>query len=347
MPASPGGPLICASPSCAPTATLEPLAAVQGPAGGASSAVEQHRRERIRARTGTLQPLVEIEAAHIKRALRHVPGAIPVAHWLLRMSGKAAYLADVRRASAPDVAERLAFVDDYRRFRSSNDQDGRFPLRWEERFVVHGDRTSSVPFDPHYLYHPAWAARCIARIGPERHVDVSSYLPFVTFISAFVELDYYEFRPTPLTPMDGFSSHAGDLMALPFADGSVPSLSCLHVIEHLGLGRYGDPIDAGADRRAFAELRRSLAPGGNLLIAVPVGEPRIRYNAHRVYSVEMVLSELPGLELHEFALIPQDGSGLVYGDEALALVPRQGSEASAGTGCFWLKAPTDAVDSVS
>ncbi len=257
----------------------------------------------------------------------------------LRVTSWVSHVAGFRSSTEPDVAARMGFRSDFRRFEESNERDGRFPLRWEDRFPQLADRTDSVPFEPHYLYHPAWAARCVARIAPERHVDISSYLPFVALVSAFVPIDYYEFRPTPIVGLDGLASHQADLMALPFADGSIASLSCLHVIEHLGLGRYGDPIDAGSDRRAFAELRRVLAPGGNLLVAVPVGPPRVRYNAHRVYSVELVLAELEGLELREFALVLEDGSGLVTGDEATARVPQQAQTISAGTGCFWLRKP--------
>jgi len=275
----------------------------------------------------------------VRDEIRRRPRAAALAHRVLRATSWVSHLARVRESVEPDAAARLGFRRDFRAFQASNAADGRFPLRWEDRFPQLADRTSEVPFEPHYLYHPAWAARCVARIAPERHVDISSYLPFVTMVSAFVPVDYYEFRPTPLAGLTGLTSNAADLLDLPFADGSIPSLSCLHVIEHLGLGRYGDPIDASSDRRAFAELQRVLAPGGDLLVAVPVGPPRIRYNAHRVYSVELVLAELPELELVEFALVPEDGSGLVTGSRARELVPAQTRTVSAGTGCFWLRKP--------
>ncbi len=46
--------------------------------------------------------------------------------------------------------------------------------------------------------------------------------------------------------------------------------SCMHTIEHIGLGRYGDPLDAVGDQTALSELQRVVAPGGSLLIVVPV-----------------------------------------------------------------------------
>lgn len=279
--------------------------------------------------------------SRLRAEIRRRPRVAAVANWALTVSMRgsswASHIAKAPRTAEPDLIARQAFRADFQRFDANN--DGRMPARWDDRCPQYADRTTSVPFEPHYLYHPAWAARCLARIAPARHVDISSSLQFVAMASAFVNVDYYEFRPTPLRGLPGLTSHQADLMALPFADASLSSLSCLHVIEHLGLGRYGDPLDPLGDRRAFAELRRVLAPGGDLLVAMPVGPPRVRFNAHRVYSVELVLAELHGLELVEFALVLEDGSGLIYGDEAIAAVPHQTESVNAGTGCFWLRRP--------
>jgi len=47
----------------------------------------------------------------------------------------------------------------------------------------------------------------------------------------------------------------------------------MNVVEHVGLGRYGEPLDPEGDIKAMRELRRVLAPGGSLLFVVPVGRP--------------------------------------------------------------------------
>jgi hypothetical protein len=201
-------------------------------------------------------------------------------------------------------------------------------VRWDERLPFLGDRTESIGFEPHYLYHPAWAARCLAQLKPERHVDISSSVYFVATVSAFIPIDYYEFRPTPLG-LDNLESHAADLVSLPFADNSIPSLSCMHTVEHVGLGRYGDPLDVNGDRRAASELARVLAPGGSLLFVVPVGRPHVRFNANRVYSMEGVLDLFPGLRLKESLLITDDAR--LVPDASSADVAAQ----QEGCGCFW------------
>ena len=44
-----------------------------------------------------------------------------------------------------------------------------------------------------------------------------------------------------------------------------------------------------------------LAPGGQLLFSLPVGRPRVEFNAHRVHDPREVASWFDGLELREFA----------------------------------------------
>jgi SAM-dependent methyltransferase len=69
----------------------------------------------------------------------------------------------------------------------------------------------------------------------------------------------------------------GDAAVMPFETGSFDAVSCVSVLEHVGLGWYGDPPAAGpaAQRdkvqRVLAEMLRVLAPGGWLFLTVPLG----------------------------------------------------------------------------
>jgi SAM-dependent methyltransferase len=196
------------------------------------------------------------------------------------------------------------------------------------------DRASVTPIDRHYTYHPAWAARVLARTRPNKHVDISSIVNFCAIVSAFVPVDFYDFRPAPIE-LDGLYTGAANLTRLHFPSDSIASLSCMHVIEHIGLGRYGDPLDPDGDLKAIGELVRVLAPGGDLLVATPVGSPRVMFNAHRVYDHETFARYFAPLELVEFTLIEEHGEG------GLVVAPpaeRVRAEYYA-CGCFWFRKP--------
>jgi ubiquinone/menaquinone biosynthesis C-methylase UbiE len=80
----------------------------------------------------------------------------------------------------------------------------------------------------------------------------------------------------------------------------------MHVLEHIGLGRYGDPIDPQADLKAIVELKRVLTPGGYLLLVMPIGRPKVMFNARRVYSYQQIISYFYPFQLVQFSLIPDD-----------------------------------------
>jgi SAM-dependent methyltransferase len=190
------------------------------------------------------------------------------------------------------------------------------------------DATAETFFDAHYIYHPAWAARIIKNNEPELHIDISSTLHFCSILSAFVKTKFYDFRPAKLT-LSGLDCLATDLTALPFATGSIESLSCMHTIEHIGLGRYGDPVDPRGDLKAITELKRVCRSGGTLLIVVPVGQRKIVFNAHRIYHPADIIGMMNGFVLKNFSLVDDRGNYIENAsfDEA--------AEQGYGCGCFW------------
>ena len=96
-------------------------------------------------------------------------------------------------------------------------------------------------------------------------------------------------------------------MNLPYNDSSLESVSCLHVVEHIGLGRYGDHIDPDGPRKACAELARVIKKGGALYFSVPVGKPRICFNAHRIFSADQVLKMLSAFKLINLYVVDDEG----------------------------------------
>lgn len=178
-------------------------------------------------------------------------------------------------------------------------------LSWKDSYPCLRDRVANTPFDGHYFYQAAWLARNLAKQPPLLHVDIGSDIRMNNVLSAFVPLEFVDYRPLDVN-LSGLICSQGDLSAFDREDGSILSLSCLHVIEHIGLGRYGDNVDPDGSFRALHELSRVLAPGGRLYLSVPVGRERVCFNAHRVFHPATIANALPNLELLTFSLVDDD-----------------------------------------
>lgn len=206
------------------------------------------------------------------------------------------------------IRKKRSFFAEYKEFLTTSQEVAadRFSAAEKDLYPCLDDKTQKTGFDAHYLYHTAWAVRRVLYNSPASHVDVSSFLYFSALLSASVPVKFYDYRPADVI-LSNLDTAAADLKSLPFEDSSVPSLSCMHTVEHIGLGRYGDALDPNGDLKAIDELKRVLAPGGLLYFVVPVGQPRICFNAHRIYSYEQIVEYMTPLELVEFSLIPDDG----------------------------------------
>lgn len=206
----------------------------------------------------------------------------------------------------------------------------RFALRPEDQMPILGEDTKSTEFDRHYVYHTAWAVRKLAETRPALHVDIGSFLYFAALGSAVFPMRFYDYRPAKII-LSGLETGHADLLGLSMDDGSVESLSCMHVVEHVGLGRYGDPIDYDGDLKAMAELQRVLQPGGNLFFVVPTGrEAAIHFNAHRIYSYNQVVASFPKCSLKEFSFIEGLGNNPILENHDPSMI-----EDSYGCGCYW------------
>ncbi|AUR51580.1 hypothetical protein CUN60_04510 [Aquella oligotrophica] len=211
----------------------------------------------------------------------------------------------------------------------ANSNQKRFELGQDYPCLL--DRTKTTGFDPHYLYHVAWACRKIVAINPSKHIDISSSLNFCANVSAIVPTEFYDFRPADIC-LDGLVCKSANILDLPHEDNSVESLSCMHVVEHIGLGRYGDSIDYNGDLKAIRELKRVLRADGSLIFVVPISAtPEIEFNAHRKYSFEQVMDLFAEFKLIEHALVTDEHQFVINPEPQLYQAQHY------GCGCFWFK----------
>lgn len=191
------------------------------------------------------------------------------------------------------------FIRDRRQF--SRGYHGRLVLKpcLHDRFEECGVTKSE------YFWQDLLVARWIYEANPERHVDVGSRVDgFVAHVASFREIEIFDVRPIN-NKIPGVIYRQANLMdaaSLPtdVADGGYcDSVSCLHALEHFGLGRYGDPIDPRGYESGFANIAGLLKPGGIFYLSVPIGRERVEFNANWVFDPHTVLSLA---DTHEFVL---------------------------------------------
>jgi len=163
----------------------------------------------------------------------------------------------------------------------------------------------------HYFHQDLWVARRVHDSNPARHIDVGSRVDgFVAHVAAFRCIEVMDVRPLGAS-IPNVTFIEADFMR-PLPDSLVEccdSLSCLHAVEHFGLGRYGDPVVCDGHLLGLENLHKCLKRGGTLYLSAPIGPLRVEFNAHRVFSVEYLLGLLEGkYEIRQFSYIDDAGA---------------------------------------
>lgn len=184
---------------------------------------------------------------------------------------------------------------------------GAEPLRLLDLYPKIHERTPQTHLDHHYFYQDTWAGKKIYASRTKHHYDIGSLFSLIGHLTTFTKVTFIDIRPPDLT-IKNLDSQKGDILHLPFTDNSISSLSCLHVAEHIGLGRYGDRLDPHGTKKACKELSRVLARHGKLYFSLPVGRPRVCFNAHRIHSLTRILEYFKDLELVELSGIDDEGN---------------------------------------
>jgi hypothetical protein len=194
---------------------------------------------------------------------------------------------------------------EYRLFRKSLARaDGSWPISLTAPCL--GDWSAqSGSVSGQYFLQDLFVAQRVFANTPVKHVDVGSRVDgFVAHVAAFRQIHVVDIRPLKLS-MPNITFMQCDLMRIPpELVGTADSVSCLHALEHFGLGRYGDPIDADGYRLGLDGLTQLLSKGGVLYLSVPIGRQRVEFNGHRIFAIETILAATrERFALREFSYI--------------------------------------------
>lgn len=195
-----------------------------------------------------------------------------------------------------------------------------------EYYPCLSDNVEYTPLDPVYFYQDTWASRKIFDLNPKHHYDIGSSAKTIGILSQFVPITMVDIRPLPFE-LEGLNFIKGSILVLPFEDNSIESISSLCVVEHIGLGRYGDELDQFGSEKAISELKRVCKRGGVILFSVPVDEEnKIYFNAHRAFTKNYIMKMFYGFKLLE--------EKYQYGN---ALYKKYFPDKGLGTGLFMFK----------
>lgn len=187
-----------------------------------------------------------------------------------------------------------AFIRDFASLYRQSRHEGQL-FRWGMISPWLDDRVhKSGVASGHYFHQDLHVAKKIFQQNPQLHVDVGSRVDgFVAHVATFREIEIFDIRPQNVQvgnikfrQVDFMSDVGYELKD--YCD----SLSCLHALEHFGLGRYGDPVDYYGYMKGLDNLCDILKQGGRLYLSVPMGSQRIEYNGHRVFSLKYLLELL-------------------------------------------------------
>jgi len=222
-------------------------------------------------------------------------------------------------------SELLSFFADYNKYKKIN-QNKNFYLKTENLYPRLGDKKDSTPLDPVYFYQNSWCAKKIFKNKPSQHFDVGSDARFIGLISQYVPTTMIDLIPLKVS-LKELDFIKGDITKLPFKDEELNSLSSICVIEHIGLGRYGDSLDSLGSEKSVKELKRVLSKNGNLYISLPIDDKnKIYFNAHRSFTRNYVLELFKPLRLIE--------EKYIYGNK---IFNNYQEEKGFGTGLFHFK----------
>lgn len=172
---------------------------------------------------------------------------------------------------------------------------------FEDRYLNSGQTSG------HYFKQDLLVAQKIFERKPKKHIDIGSRIDgFVAHVASFREIEVVDIREQNESVANIKFVQADITKMNPKYNNYADSVSSLHAIEHIGLGRYGDQIDPNGHIKAIKSIYKILKKGGVFYLSVPFGTPRIEFNAHRVFSLKQVLTIVRPFTIQAVHIIDDD-----------------------------------------
>lgn len=195
-----------------------------------------------------------------------------------------------------------AYIHFFKEWKQFKKAGGQTSFRYISPFLNMG-QSDGQSGGGQYFYQDIWALKKLSVLKPNMLYDIGSRFDgFTGQATAICPVTSIDIRPPSFT-LPGLFFLKGDILKLPFESNTIAVLSCLHTIEHIGLGRYGDTINPNGFDDALYEIERVIAPGGCLILSMPVGKERVEFNAQRIMDPATCIVKLKHMQLIEFSVV--------------------------------------------
>lgn len=142
-----------------------------------------------------------------------------------------------------------------------------------------------------YFWQDLLVAQRVYDACPLKHVDIGSRFDgFVAHVASFRELEVFDVRPVTAVIPGVIFKQADMMQPLASREEYCDSVSCLHAIEHFGLGRYGDPLVQDGYKSGIQNMALLLKQGGKLYLSTPIGRERVEFNANYVFAPQTIIN---------------------------------------------------------
>ncbi len=160
----------------------------------------------------------------------------------------------------------------------------------------------------HYFWQDLITAQWIFVAKPHHHLDIASRIDgFVAHVATFMPVDVLDIRElsSDIPNVTFRQANLQDPSSL--NETKFESVSCLHAIEHFGLGRYGDKIEVDGHVSGLLNIANLVAQGGRLYLSYPTGTFKTEFNAQRILPPTWATDLLQNFELIRSVVIPWNG----------------------------------------
>ena len=162
----------------------------------------------------------------------------------------------------------------------------------------------------HYFHQDLFVSSLIRKESPKRHIDIGSRIDgFVAHVASFREIEVLDIRKLEQSVHKNIVFQQQDITKEDEKLVScTDSLSCLHALEHFGLGRYGDNVDPQGHIKGYKNLVKMLKDEGLLYISFPIAAVSVVcFNTHRIFEPSEVLTWSDEMSLKLFAFVDDCG----------------------------------------